>query len=102
MENKEKAVEEMRTLVDIKTPTGFKCQISRAAVDDWGLMQVAARAAKSQEATVEYIGYVLDHTLDSKTAERLKAHCTDSGRVSFTRLVAEIDAIFTSFNSSKN
>lgn len=102
MENKDKAAEEMRAMVDIETPSGFRCSLSRAKMDDWNLAKVAVRAQKGdREAGVEYIDYVLRRTLDAETARRLEEYCTeDDGRVSFSRLANEVGAIFTAFGSS--
>ncbi len=87
------AADYMRGMKDIETKSGFRCRLSPKVVDDWDLVVLAAKAGKGGAATIDYITYVLSRTFDQDTSSRLTAHCTEDGRIVFSRLLNEIEEI---------
>jgi len=91
MTEKEKAAETMRTTKQIRTKSGFECELSPILLDDWELIHLGRQAQNGGNAAVDYIDYVLDRFgIGKELVEHLRG---ENGVVPYARLVEEIEEI---------
>lgn len=83
-----------------KTETGFEFSIDPVALDDWELLEDLEAVARDGGRIVSAARRMLSD--DQYSA--LKAHCTDdqTGRVSASKMTAEIISIFDKIKEIKN
>lgn len=81
----------MRTMKQIRTKSGFECELSPYLLDDWELIHLGRQAQNGGNAAVDYIDYVLDRFgIGKALVEHLRS---ENDIVPYSRLVEEIEEI---------
>lgn len=89
--------------MEVRTESGFVCNVNTDALDDWDFTMAAMNASDGdQKDALRLTMYMVEHMLSKEDAERLKDHVrTEDGRVPTSRIMQEVDAIFTSISEGK-
>lgn len=90
-------------LIEVTTKTGFKCKIDKERLDDWQFAKAALKASQSGEDNLRLALYMIEHMMSETDAERLEEHVKDTnGRIPTTKILEEVEDIFTNLNQAKN
>ena len=83
----------MTKIISGQTPSGCKFSIAREALDDWEMFE---DLAKVDSGDLSALIRVLNNLFSDEDISRLKEHCrSESGRVSATKMLAELNDVFT-------
>ncbi len=92
----------MKNVIEITTKSGFSCEIDREALDDWNFARAAMKAAEGGKDALNLAMYMADHMISKKDSKRLEKHvATKDGRIPTTRMMEEINEIFTALKEVK-
>lgn len=90
------------SIVTVTTKSGFTCSIDKDKLDDWEFARAAANAKENSADGLRLTLYMVEHMLSQEDARRLEDHVrTEDGRVPTSRMMAEVENIFTEVSAAK-